>query len=69
MGLKGKPPTFISNFLFEREFKVRIISTYYDMHAQEMVVLQGSILSVTLFSIKIKVLQKLQMLPLKILFM
>jgi hypothetical protein len=44
MGLKGKPPTFISNFLFEREFKVRIISTYYDMHAQEMVVLQGSIL-------------------------
>ena len=47
MGLKGKPPTFISNFLYKREFMVRIISTYYDMHEQEMLVLQGSILSVT----------------------
>jgi hypothetical protein len=28
MGLKGKLPTFISNFLSDREFNVRVNSTY-----------------------------------------
>jgi hypothetical protein len=58
MGLKGKLPTFISNFLSDREFNVRVNSTYFDIQEQEMGVPQGSILSVTLFSIKIKSLAK-----------
>ena len=53
MGLKGRLPTFISNFLSDREFKVRVNSTLSDPFEQEMGVPQGSILSVTLFSIKI----------------
>ena len=53
MGLKGRLPTFISNFLSNREFKVRVNSTLSDPFEQEMGVPQGSILSVTLFSIKI----------------
>jgi hypothetical protein len=58
MGLKGKLPTFISNFLSDREFNVRVNSTYSDIQEQEMGVPQGSILSVTLFSIKINSLAK-----------
>ena len=53
MGLKGRLPTFISNFLSDREFKVRVNSTLSDPFVQEMGVPHGSILSVTLFSIKI----------------
>jgi hypothetical protein len=59
MGLKGKLPNFISNFLSEREFNVRVNSTYSDIQEQEMGVPQGSILSVTLFSIKINSLAKI----------
>jgi len=58
IGLKGKLPTFISNFLSERYFKVRVNSTYSNICEQEMGVSQGSILSVTLFSIKINSLAK-----------
>ena len=58
MGLKGNLPTFISNFLSDREFNVRVNSTYFDIQEQEMGVPQGSILSVTLFSIKINSLAK-----------
>jgi hypothetical protein len=54
MGLKGNLPTFISNFLSDREFNVRVNSTYSDIQEQEMGVPQGSILSVTLFSILAK---------------
>ena len=58
MELKGKLPNFISNFLSEREFNVRVNSTYADIHVQEMGVPERSILSVTLFSIKINSLAK-----------
>ena len=50
-GLRGRLPIFISNFLQDRSFKVRVVSTFSDSHPQEMGVPQGSILSVTLFSV------------------
>ena len=53
IGMKGHLPIFIANFLNDRRFRVRIGSTYSDLYAQEMGVPQGSILSVTLFSLKI----------------
>ena len=41
-------------FVFkDRSFKVRVGSTFSDSHLQEMSVAQGSILSLTLFSVKI----------------
>ena len=58
MGLKGNLPTFIWNFLSDREFNVRVNSTYSDIQEQEMGVPQGSNLSFTLFSIKINSLAK-----------
>ena len=51
--LRGRLPNFISKFLKDRSFKVRVGSTFSDSHPQEMGVPQGSILSVTLFSLKI----------------
>ena len=53
LGLKGRFSHFISEFLSDRKFKVRIGSTLSDMKTQEEGVPQGSVLSVTLFSIKI----------------
>ena len=53
IGLKGQLPLFIQNFLNNREFKVKVGSTLSELHKQEQGVPQGSILSVTLFSIKI----------------
>ena len=52
-GLKGRLPHFIDNFLSNRNFKVRVGTTLSDLQGQEERVPQGSILSVTLFSIKI----------------
>ena len=52
IGLKGRLPTFVQNFLSNREFKVRVGSTLSEAHNQEQGVPQG-ILSVTLFSLKI----------------
>ena len=52
-GLRGRLPVFISNFLNERYFRVRIGSCLSDVHGQEMGVPQGAILSVTLFILKI----------------
>jgi exonuclease III len=52
-GLRGRLPTFVSNFLSDRVFKVRVGNTYSNLFTQEMGVPQGSILSVTLFSLKI----------------
>ena len=52
-GLHGRLPIFIGNFLKDRQFQVRLgthLSTLFD---QEMGVPQGSILSVTLFALKI----------------
>ena len=44
---------FIQNILSNRVFRVCLGSTYSDLHEQEMGVPQGSILSVTLFILKI----------------
>ena len=57
-GLRGCMPLFISKFLENRNFKVRVGSTLSDSFEQEMGVPQGSILSVTLFSLKINSLAK-----------
>ncbi len=53
IGLRGRLPIFIQNFLSNRTFRVRVGTTYSDSYEQENGVPQGSILSVTLFSIKI----------------
>jgi ribonuclease HI len=52
-GLKGRLPLFIADFLANRQFRVRLGSTLSDYYSQEMGVPQGSILSVTLFILKI----------------
>ena len=46
IGLKGRLPLFIQNFLNDREFKVKVGSTLSELHKQEQGVPQGSILSV-----------------------
>ncbi|MEN8173077.1 MAG: reverse transcriptase domain-containing protein [Chloroflexota bacterium] len=53
MGLRGRLPIFIREFLEKRIFQVKVGTTFSDIFKQEMGVPQGSILSVTLFSIKI----------------
>ena len=53
LGVRGHMPLFIQNFLTDRSFQVRMGSTLSSSHPQEMGVPQGSVLSVTLFSIKI----------------
>ena len=52
-GLRGRLPLFIENFLKNRQFHVRLGSSYSDLFEQEMGIPQGSILSVTLFGLKI----------------
>jgi hypothetical protein len=52
-GLKGRLPLFISGFLNDRHFKIRLGSTFSEDYQQEQGVPQGSILSVTLFGLKI----------------
>ena len=44
IGLKGRLPSFVQNFLSNREFKVRVGSTLSEAHNQEQGVPQGSIL-------------------------
>ena len=58
MELKGKLTNFISNVLSDKEFNVRVNSTYSDIQKQDRGVPKGSILSVILFSIKINSLAK-----------
>ena len=53
LGFRGWLPCFISNFLSDRLFEVKIGSTLSDFHVQENSVPQGSILSPVLFNIKI----------------
>ena len=53
IGLKGHFPNFIQNFLSNRHFNVRLGYTISDNFDQDMGVPKGSILSVTLFSLKI----------------
>ncbi|KAG1708490.1 RNA-directed DNA polymerase from mobile element jockey [Nymphon striatum] len=52
-GLRGRMPIFIKHFLTNRKFRVRVGITFSDYFDLEMGVPQGSILSVTLFSLKI----------------
>ncbi|GBM73855.1 hypothetical protein AVEN_60625-1 [Araneus ventricosus] len=51
--LRGNLPIFIQNFLKLRRFQVRVGYDLSDFFIQEEGVPQGSVLSVTLFSIKI----------------
>ena len=53
IGLRGRQPIFVQNFLSNREFKVRVGSTLSEAYNQEQGLPQGSILSVTLFNLKI----------------
>ena len=57
-GIRGRLAYFISAFLNERQFRVRVGDTLSNPHEQEMGVPQGSILSVTLFSVKINYIVK-----------
>ena len=52
-GLKGRLPNFIKALLSDRKFQVRIGSTLSNIQNQEGGIPQGSILSLTLFNIKI----------------
>ena len=58
IGLKGRLHLFVQNFLNDREFKVKVGSTLSELHKQEQGVPHGSILSITLFSIKINDIKK-----------
>ena len=58
LSLKGRLPHIINRFLLDRKFKIYIGSTLSDMKKQEEGVPQGSVLSVTLFSIKINNISK-----------
>ena len=53
MDLRGCFPLFIKNLLSGRKFRVRVGTSLSDFYDQEMGVPQGSILSVTLFIVKI----------------
>jgi len=53
VGLRGRLPIFIGNFLKDRQFQVRLATHLSTLFDQEMGVPQGSILSVTLFALKI----------------
>ena len=53
MDLRGRLPLFIQNFLSDRKFRVRVGTSLSDFYDQKMGVPQGSILSVTLFIVKI----------------
>ena len=53
LSLSGSLSPFMQNFLFLRNFRVRVRSTLLDLQNQEEGNPQGSILSFILFSIKI----------------
>jgi len=57
-GLRGRLPMFIQGFLMNRQFQVRLGSHMSNIFKQEMGVPQGSILSVTLFALKINYIVK-----------
>ncbi len=52
-GLRGRLPLFILAFLEDRKFQVRVWSVLSELDDKELGVPQGSILSVTCFSLKI----------------
>ena len=53
LGMKGRLAQFIDGFLSKRKFRVHIDSTLSDVKNQEEGIPQGSILSITLFNIKV----------------
>ena len=53
LGIKGRLPQFIEGFLSNGKFRVRVDTTFSSVKNQEEGVPQGSILSLTLFNIKI----------------
>ena len=53
LGFEGRMPIFIENFLQDRRFRVRMGEVFSEEKQQEMSVPQGSVLSDTLFNIKI----------------
>ena len=58
IGMRGNMPTFIENFLKNRTFRVHLGGEKSETYEQEMGVPQGSILSVTLFLLKINSITK-----------
>ena len=52
-GLSGRLPCFIQGFLKNKHFHVRLGTCISDLFDRELGVPQGSILSVTLFGLKI----------------
>ena len=52
LGLRGRLPTLIENFLADRTMQVRVGSSLSDYYDQEQGVPQGGVLSTTLFNIK-----------------
>ena len=52
-GLQGRLPLFIASFLSDRKFQFRVAGSYSKLCEQETEVPHGSILSVTLFCLKI----------------
>jgi ribonuclease HI len=59
LGLRGRLPKFINNFLQHRNFKVRLNNIFSNQNILETGIPQGSVLSVTLFIIKINNIAKL----------
>jgi len=57
-GLRGRFPLCISGFLSDKNSQVRVGGTYSKVCEQEMGIPQGSILSVTLFCLKINSIAK-----------
>ena len=53
LGLEGRMPIFIQNFLQDRRFRVKMREVFSEGKQQKMGVPQGSVLSVTLFNTKI----------------
>ena len=48
LGLRGRLPTFIENFVADRAMQVRVGSSLSDYYAKEQGVPQGGVLSTTL---------------------
>ena len=57
-GLRGRMPIFIAKFVINKKISVRIGGTLSEIYDQEEGDPQGSILAVTLFSIKINSIMK-----------
>ena len=56
LGLRGRLPTFIENFLADRTMQVRVGSSLSDYYDEEQGVPQGGVLSTTLLALKLMIL-------------